>query len=256
VRMTGAVALRGIRAAARVICDSEVIRQEILRRGLVEPDRLSVVPLGVEDVFAPDGPADLPREAEARLVRVGAGPVILHVGGMVTRKRLDLVMRAVAFARRELPGAVLVRVGGPLSSAMRTLARQLGIEMAIVEMPFLTRPELAAMYRRADVLLLCSETEGFGLPVLEAMASGLSVVARNLPAVREVAGEAVQFVDGQDPQAFAAAVVAVLRDAPVREAMRRRGLERAAMFRWGRTVERTARVYQDVLRQTSEAAGR
>jgi glycosyltransferase involved in cell wall biosynthesis len=139
---------------------------------------------------------------------------------------------------------------------MRTLARQLGIEMAIVEMPFLTRPELAAMYRRADVLLLCSETEGFGLPVLEAMASGLSVVARNLPAVREVAGEAVQFVDGQDPQAFAAAVVAVLRDAPVREAMRRRGLERAAMFRWGRTVERTARVYQDVLRQTSEAAGR
>src|SRR5206468_866942 len=123
------------------------------------------------------------------------------------------------------PGATLVRVGGPLSHAMTALAEQLGTAHAIVSMPFLSRAEMAVIYRRADVFLLCSETEGFGLPVLEAMACGVPVVARELPAVWEVAGEAIRHVPGADPEAFAAAVVAVLRDRNLRESMRQRGLE-------------------------------
>jgi glycosyltransferase involved in cell wall biosynthesis len=249
VRRTGAMALPGIRTAARVICDSDAIRLEVLRRGLVPPDRLAVVPLGVEEEFAPDGPAGLPPGSEALLARVGSGPVILHVGAMVPRKRIDLLLRAFALIRREFPEATLVRVGGLLSPAMTALAEQLGTAHAIVGMPFLSRTELAAIYRRADVFLLCSETEGFGLPVLEAMACGVPVVARELPAVREVAGEAIRHVPGADPEAFAASVVAVLRDGTLRESMRQRGLDRAAMFRWTRTGEMTAQVYQEVLGQ-------
>ncbi|HXS81185.1 MAG TPA: glycosyltransferase family 1 protein [Methylomirabilota bacterium] len=247
VRTTGATALRGLRTAARVICDSDAIRAEILRRGLVEPHRLSVIPLGVEEVFGPDGPPALSPETEALLARAGSGPMILHVGAMVPRKRLDLLLRAFTLLRRDLAGATLVRVGGPLAPAMRALAEQLGIASAIVEMPFLSRAELAATYRRADVFLLCSETEGFALPVLEAMACGLPVVARELPAVREVAGDAIRHVPGADPAAFAAAVAALLRDRNLHGSLRRRGLDRAATFRWGRTAEMTAQVYQEVL---------
>ena len=248
VRMTGAMTLPGIRAAARVICDSDAIRSEILRRGLVEPQRLTVVPLGVEEDFRPDGPGPSPA-SEALLARTGPGPMILHVGGMVPRKRIDVVLRAFALIRLEFPGATLVRVGGPLSPALTALAEQLGAARAIVGMPFLSRAELAAIYRRASVLLLCSETEGFGLPVLEAMASGVPVVARELPAVREVAGDAIRHVPGEDPEAFAASVVALLRDRSLHASMRQRGLDRAAKFRWSHVAEMTARVYQDVLGQ-------
>ena len=252
VRTTGAMTLPGIRAAARVICDSDAIRSEILRRGLVEPHRLAVVPLGVEEEFRPDGPPQVSPEAEALLARKGPGPVILHVGAMVPRKRIDLLLRAFAQISRQFPGATIVRVGGPLSPAMTAFAEQLGIANAIVGMPFLSRAELAAIYRRADVFLLCSETEGFGLPVLEAMACGVPVVARELPAVREVAGEAIRHVPGADPEALADSVVAVLRDPNLRATLRQRGLERAAMFRWRRTAEMTARIYQDVLGRSGQ----
>jgi glycosyltransferase involved in cell wall biosynthesis len=248
VRATGARAFHGMRAAARVICDSDAIRSEILRRGLVEPHRLAVVPLGVEEDFRPDGPGLSPA-SEALLAGIGSGPIILHVGGMVPRKRIDVLLRAFSVTRRDLAGATLVRVGGALSPAMTALAEQLGIADAIVGMPFLSRTELAAIYRRAHVFLLCSETEGFGLPVLEAMASGLPVVARELPAVREVAGDAIRYVRGADPEALATSVVAVLRDPNLRANMRQRGLERAATYRWDRTAEMTARVYQEVLGQ-------
>jgi glycosyltransferase involved in cell wall biosynthesis len=156
--------------------------------------------------------------------------MILNVGGMVSRKRLDLVLRAFASVKRVLPDVVLVRAGGALSTDMRSLAERLGVGGSIVSMPFLTRAELAALYRRADVFLLCSETEGFGLPVLEAMASGLPVIARDLPAIREVAGDAVRLVSGDAPEAFATSMLEVLRDERVRSSLRQRGLERAAGY--------------------------
>lgn len=247
VRTTGAASLRGLVSAARVICDSHAIGHELLRRGLVQPDRLVVVPLGVEDDFSPDGPAALSPEAEALLKSPGVGPIVLHVGAMVPRKRIDLVLHSFAAIRRSLPNAMLVRAGGALSPVMRELADRLEIGRAFVSMPFLSRPELAALYRRADIFLLCSESEGFGLPVLEAMASGLPVISRELAAVREVAGDAIRYVPGTDPDAYATAAVAVLRDAELRRSMRQQGLERADRFRWARTAELTQRVYEELL---------
>ena len=98
-----------------------------------------------------------------------------------------------------------------------------------------------------DIFLLCSESEGFGLPVLEAMASGLPVISRELAAVREVAGDAIRYVPGTDPDAYATAAVTVLRDAELRRSMRQQGLERADRFRWARTAELTQRVYEELL---------
>lgn len=247
VRWTGSVTLPGLQRAARVICDSEAIRNEISARGLVPADRLAVVPLGVEQMFRPEGTRTLAPDADALLGGLENGPLLLHVGGMAPRKRIDLLLRCFARIRAQIPTAVLIRVGGTLSPQLRHLAETLGVERAIVEMPFLTRDDLAALYRRVDLMILTSETEGFGLPVLEAMASGVPVVARDLPAVREVSADAPLLVAGEDADAYAAACIKVLSVEGIREGMRARGLARAAPFTWERTGEMTGRIYQEVL---------
>ncbi len=116
-------------------------------------------------------------------------------------------------------------------------------------MPFLSRDELAALCRRADLLLLASETEGFGLPVLEAMASGLPVVCPDLPALREVAGDTARFVAGADPEAYAAACREVLAPGGPAAGMRTRALARAATCTWQRTADLTARAYAELLQR-------
>ena len=247
VRWTGSVTLPGLQRAARIICDSEAIRNEIATRGLVPPERLAVVPLGVEGMFRPEGARALARAAEVLLKGLDDRPLLLHVGGMAPRKRIDLLLRCFARIRSQIPAAMLIRVGGALSPQLKHLAETLGLERAIIEMPFLSRADLAALYRRVDLLILTSETEGFGLPVLEAMASSVPVVSRNLPAVREVSADAVLFVAGEDVEAYAAACLHVLRDDGVRDGMKSRGLARAAPFTWERTGEMTGRIYQEVL---------
>ena len=187
--------------------------------------------------------------AEALLPPVASAPMLLHVGAMVPRKRLDLVLRLFAHVRASIPAAVLVRVGGTLSPAMSELARQLGIEGAIIKMPFLSRADLAALYRRADALVLTSDQEGFGLPVIEAMAAGLPVVAREIPTLREVAGDAVLHVASDSAEALAAAVVRLLRDPAMRASLRAAGIKRAQLYRWEHTAAATASVYDELLRQ-------
>ncbi len=251
VRATGAWTLRGLQRASRVICDSEVVRDEIVRRGLLPPERLTVVPLGVEEEFSPEGARQLSEPAESLLAPFAGAPLLLHVGAMIPRKRLDLVLHSFARVRDSVPGAVLVRVGGALSAAMTELARHLGIEQAIVSMPFLTRSDLAALYRRADVFVLASDQEGFGLPVIEAMATGLPVVAREIPTVREVAGDAIEHVAGDSPEALAAAVIRLLADGTRRAIMREAGIDRARRYRWEHTAAATAHVYDELLRDSS-----
>jgi glycosyltransferase involved in cell wall biosynthesis len=201
--------------------------------------------MGVEDEFRPEGPLELPAPVEQILA--GRTPNVLHVGAMTVRKRIDLLLRTFAVIQRSFPKAMLVRVGGSLSPEMRSLARELGVEPAIGTLPFLSRGQLAAVFRRADLFLFTSDREGFGLPVLEAMASGLPVVSRAIPAVQEVAGDSIWSVRGADHEALGEAAITLLKSPDTRTSLRQRGIERAAAFRWEHTARRTARVYEDVL---------
>src|SRR5262249_13318893 len=155
----------GLGRAAHVICDTEAIRRDLVDARLVDIDRVSVVPLGVDDLFfATDGP-DANEHVE-----------LLHVGSTVPRKRIDVLLRIVAAVAANEPTLRLVRVGDPLTEDQGQLARDLGVADRLIERPYVDEAELPLVYRRAAMVLQPSEREGFGLPVIEALASGTPVV--------------------------------------------------------------------------------
>lgn len=243
--------LHGLTRAARVVCDSEAVRGQLLAAGLVSPERAAVVPLAPHPLFraAPDPGGDQP--AEKLLGPAGEHVDLLHVGNVSPRKRLDLLLTALAGLRRTLPAVRLLRVGGPFTTDQDRLVEQLGVRAAIRVLPALPRLVLAAVYRRAVLTLLPSDREGFGLTLLESLACGTPVIASGIPALREVGGGAVRFVAPGDVKALVEAVETLLaerRQEP--ERWRRRvecGIHHAEAYTWEATATGMMSVYRQVL---------
>jgi glycosyltransferase involved in cell wall biosynthesis len=243
--------LAGLRAAARVIFDSRAVRDEAVTRGVVPERVCRVVPLPVHPDFSADADPLADAAMDAMLgPRTLGGVDLLHVGSTAPRKRIDVLLAAFAEIRRARPQARLVRVGGPLAPDQRRQAEGLGVARAILELPHLDRPVLAAAYRRASLVLVTSEREGFGLPVVEAMACGTPVLASDLPVLREVGADAAEYASAADASAFATAALRILgRDADpdARLDRRRRLLERAGLFSLGAYGRAVHDVYREVL---------
>jgi glycosyltransferase involved in cell wall biosynthesis len=237
----------GLRHAARVVCGSVVTRDALVAHGLVGADVVDVVPYAVDPIYAaaPDVWAD--REAE-RLCGPDVGhPLLLHVGSTIPRKRIDVLLAVTAAMRARHPACRLIRVGGALTPAQRDAARQLGVEDAVVTLPFVERRVLAAVYRRASLVLQPSEREGFGLPVAEALACGTPVVASDIDALREAGGDAATYCRTADVDAWVAAVSALVderwRDLAAWHARRRAGVVHVRAFAPATHVRRIADVY-------------
>jgi glycosyltransferase involved in cell wall biosynthesis len=241
----------GLDAAAAVICDSEAVRDALEEAGLVHPQRLAVVPLPLHPDFAADADPLAAAAARALLGGPADAPLLLHVGSDAPRKRIPFLLETFAALRRRHPALRLVRVGGSLEPHAE-LVTQLEIGDAVQALPFLERPVLAALYRRASAVLLPSEREGFGWPLLEAMACGTPVVVSDLPTLRALGGEAADYAAVGALQPWVEAVDRVLRDrADAREARGRReaGLERAAAHSLRSYALRLLKVYRRVLRR-------
>ena len=241
--------LAGLRAAAHVPCDSEATRDSLVGLAGFPASQLSVIPNGADTVGwdASDGLADL--EA-ARLLGPRRAIELLHVGSTIARKRIDVLLEVFAAVRRARPDARLVRVGGPFTAEQRVRARELGVGDAIVVLPFVDRATLAAVYRHATVALLTSEREGFGLPLVEALACGTPVVASDIPVLREVAADAAAFCDVGDVAAWSRSVLALIAErdtAPDAWRTRKaRGVERARQFSWSNYAAAVVSVYRAV----------
>jgi glycosyltransferase involved in cell wall biosynthesis len=243
-RLLAAHVLDGISRASHVACISEATRQDLIATGRVDPMRTSVVYLGAHPTCTPEPDAD----ADAGIDRLlGArGFEVLHVSSTIPRKRIDVLLEMFCAFHRMHPGARLVRVGGALTRDQQRLADRLNITSAITQLPFLQRAQLAALYRRASVVVLPSDREGFGLPIVEAMACGTPVIASDIPALREVGGTAALYA----PAGHVSRWVEVLEglrvelDDPAARARRRAAcLAAAAKFDWRRYAAQMAALY-------------
>jgi len=239
-----------------VLADSAFAQRELLRyvHGM-RPERVAVVPLGVDvPVTAAEEDRSEPRRTRfRRLLGIPPGArVLLQVGRSDPHKNLEGTLRVLAaLARDRGRNVFLLRCGPLLAPGQRELAARLGVEGRVRDLGPVSEETLRDVYQAADALLFLSLYEGFGLPVLEAFAARLPVVASTAGAIPEVAGDAALLVAPCDVRAAADAADAVLGSPERSRELVARGHARALLFSWKRTVAATEAVYRRVLGEAS-----
>jgi glycosyltransferase involved in cell wall biosynthesis len=218
-------------SAVLVLCPSEATRADCVEAG-IEPDRLRVIPLGVDATAVPAG-----EPARVRALYGLDRPFVLFVGTVEPRKNLARLVEA--YDRLGDLAADLVLVGPDgWAELPSTTARRLG---------FVPPADLRALYAAADVVAYPSLREGFGLPVLEAMAQGAPVVTSATTSTAEVAGDAALLVDPLDVDDIAGALHRLLVDQDLAVELGDRARARAATFTWARTADGTVAAYRDAV---------
>lgn len=232
-----------VRRATRVITVSENTRRDLLRFYRVPPERVVTVPNGVDSLFTPvTDPLAL---AAFRRRHDLPEDFILFVGTLQPRKNLLTLLRAYARVGEQLDLPLVVAGGkGWMYEPVFDEVRALGIADRVIFAGYAEAEELPLWYSAAKVFVYPSLYEGFGLPVLEAMACGTPVITSSTSSLPEVAGDAAVLVDPMDVEAMGEALVEVVADAELRERMRERGLAQARTFSWERTARETVAVYR------------
>ena len=245
-RLVARAALARVRRKADlIIVPSLAVKDDVERRLGLPADRVVVTPEGCEPRFRPV-PAQAVDEVAARY-RLPPR-YLLAVGVQDPRKNLTALLQAFARLRRHGDidaGVQLVLAGtqGRLAAPLARTVRTLGLESAVVLPGFIDDDDLPAVYSGAAVFVFPSLYEGFGLPVLEAMACGAPVVTSNAASMTEVTGGAAMLVDPRDVAGLAAAVAQVLHDERLRERLRGAGLARARQFSWKTAARQTLDAY-------------
>jgi glycosyltransferase involved in cell wall biosynthesis len=233
---------RLLEASAAVVTDSVSTRSDIERRFPALHTPIHVVYPGYRnDVFVPAPPAEVERVKEV----FSLGRFALAVGETRPYKNIHALVQA--FARVPDRSLQLAIVGNPsrLDSGLRELPRRLGEQDRIRFLGTVSDRDLAALYTGAELFVFPSLFEGFGIPPLEAMACGCPVVASNAASIPEVCGDAAVYVEPQSADSITAAITRVAADAPLREALRRRGLSRAGAFSYEAAGDRIATILRE-----------
>jgi glycosyltransferase involved in cell wall biosynthesis len=224
-----------------VIVPSEYVANAVNDLLRIDPARIDVIPMGVGVSMDRDGP------------RPFSGPYILHTGGFDVRKNVPTLMLAFARAIRELgPEWRLILVGAPHSRnqliypPIDPLIADLGLQHRVVRTGQIGEREKHALYRHASMSVNPSLSEGFGLPILEAMAHGVPVIASNRTSHPEVAGDAALLVE-PTVDALADAIQRLATDEPLRAELATKGRDRSALFPWSRTAQATLETYRRAL---------
>ncbi len=242
-RLRFALSVRTMNRAARVVCSSRATLEDLVRICQVDPERIRIVPKGVD---ARMGPA---AAVEAPVARPGGNSshTILHVSSGWPYKNVAATIRVVAALRARDVDVTLVRSGVVLTRDERALAERLRVLPWILDRGWVSDAELVRLYQTADVLLFPSIYEGFGRPPLEAMACGTPVVVSTAPALLELVADAGLHADPNDVRRLADAVERVLVEPALAAELRARGLQRAAQYSWRRTVAAYAEIYREVI---------
>jgi glycosyltransferase involved in cell wall biosynthesis len=234
------------RRSRRLLVDAESTREDLRRHLGVAPDKVDVAPLAAR-VPPPESEATPEAELRARL-ELGDRPLVLSLSAKRPHKNVAGLFRAVAALDPERrPALVVPGYPTPHEDELRALAGELGIAGLVRMPPWLPAADLEGLYRAADCAVLPSLYEGFGLPVLEAMARGVPVACSRRSSLPEVAGDAALLFDPEDVDAIRAAMERLLTDSELADGLRAAGRERAALFTWERTAELTVASYRRAL---------
>ena len=223
---------REIALADAIICVSESTRRDLLSFYEVDPGRVHTIHSGLASLETPYPVSGLPRR------------YILFVSTIEPRKNLDVLLDAFDEIRPEYDGALVV--AGRIGWKSEETARRLRGER-IVHLDYLPPAELAAVYQNAEVFVFPSIYEGFGFPLLEAMAQGVPTIAARSSSLPEIGGDAALFFDPANAHELAGALRRVTGDEALRRELIARGRQRAAQFRWDVTAEKTLAVIRSVV---------
>ncbi len=232
---------RSARRATRVIAVSRSTRDDLVDLLSIPEEKISVVPLGVDPSFKPV------RSSRGQSHPLGGRPYLLHVGTLEPRKNVDVLIRAFAQLRRErdLPHALaLVGAPGWDYQPLFDLVERLRLREHVYFAGYVRPADLPLWYTDADLFAFPSVYEGFGLPVLEAMACGLPVVTTDSSSLRELAADAALVVEPGSSEALEEAMGRILEDRALRDRLRAKGMVRAAGYSWEETARQTVRVYE------------
>jgi glycosyltransferase involved in cell wall biosynthesis len=232
---------RTLLEADLLLTPSEAVRRELVESG-VAPERVRAIHHGT-GLVAEAASAPPPERTPTRYV--------LHVGTVEPRKNVSTLLaawRRLRARRADPPPLVLCGGFGWKAEAVRQEIAEAEREGWLMHLGYVSAAELAALYHGAELVALPSFYEGFGLPAVEALRAGAPLVASDLPVLREVAGEAALYAPPDRPDLWADRIAALLADPKLREELRRKGLERARLFDWGRAAAETARAFHETAR--------
>jgi glycosyltransferase involved in cell wall biosynthesis len=232
--------LGGFNQARWIICDSQFTAEALEKSGLAQGAQVTVIPLGLAAHFRVLPYADLRITAER--FDLPDGPKAIHVGDCFERKNIEALLIAIHHLKIHL-----VKVGGTFSEDQQKLIQDFGLESQITHLHGVESEDLVALYNLADLCIFPSWLEGFGFPVLEAMACGTPVVASNRSSIPELVGEAGLLVDPADAEEFVAQSLRILGDQSLRNDLIARGLERVQQFSWPNHARQVHAFYARVL---------
>ncbi len=239
-----ALLLESVERAVRIITPSQYTTDQLLKHTSTPREKIRLIPFGVDLPTTSLSPEQRTMERE-RLV--GKGNVMIFIVGVIqTRKNTINTLKALRYLP-ERYRLVISGGNGHGSETIHDFIRTEGLGSRVILLGYAPAERLPALYDAANVFLFPSFEEGFGLPVLEAMAHGLPVVASETSSLPEVGGEAALYVNPHDPKDIAEKVRRAIEDEQQRKVMINQGLARAKIFTWRRTAEANLQVYNEVL---------
>jgi len=235
-------------SASHILTISEFIRQEIIAEFKVPPEMVTAIPLAADPMFSPSKPADVKKiKAKYNLPE----SYLLFVGSLEPRKNIDLLIDAMGKLKSDIP-LVLVGWNGWGDKDWKGKIQKLGLANRIFRTGHLPDEDLKEIYSGAAALVYPSLYEGFGLPIVEAMACGCPVICSNAASMPEVAGNAAILIDPSSSDELAEGLGKILNDTEFRQMLVKRGLDQAASFSWEETARKTFNLFKKVSMEKAE----
>ena len=246
------LSLAGLKRFQWWITDSEFTRQSLVKHLGVDPGRVTVIHLGIEhDRFKRvENPRAVLGNRYPAIAWNGA-PLLLYVGSETPRKNFNLLLDVVSRLRSQFTDIKLIKVGSAGGEQFRKSTLQvihsLGLEDSVILLDSIPEADLPLFYAAADIFVTASKLEGFGFPVLEAMACGTPVVCSDAGSLPEVAGDAAVMLKPDDITGWCSAIGEIIDQREKSEEMIARGLAQASKFTWMAAAQHTAEVYRSLV---------